>query len=40
VSELASAFTKTGHPSYVGITNETYIGAERREPGAVTLKGD
>jgi thiol-disulfide isomerase/thioredoxin len=40
VSELASAFTKTGQPSYVGITNETYIGAERREPGAVTLKGD
>ena len=40
VSEPASAFTKTGQPSYVGITNETYIGAERREPGAVTLKGD
>jgi hypothetical protein len=29
-----------GQPSYVGITNETSIGAERREPGAVTLKGD
>jgi len=40
VSELASAFAKTGQPSYSGITNETYIGAERREPGAVTLKGD
>jgi thiol-disulfide isomerase/thioredoxin len=39
-SELASAFAKTGQPSYSGITNETYIGAERREPGAVTLKGD
>ncbi len=40
VSELASTFEKTGQPSYAGITNETYIGAERREPGAVTLKGD
>jgi thiol-disulfide isomerase/thioredoxin len=40
VSELASTFAKTGRPSYAGITNETYIGAERREPGAVTLKGD
>jgi hypothetical protein len=39
-SELASTFVKTGQPSYGGITNETYIGAERREPGAVTLKGD
>src|SRR5262249_59006384 len=40
VSELASTFAKTGQPSYGGITNETYIRAERREPGAVTLKGD
>ena len=40
VSEEASTFAKTGQPSYVGITNETYIGAERRETGAVTLKGD
>jgi hypothetical protein len=40
VSEVASTFAKTGQPSYAGITNETYIGAERREPGAVTLKGD
>jgi len=40
VSELASTFAKTGQPSYAGITNETYIGADRREPGAVTLKGD
>jgi len=40
VSELASTFAKLGQPSYAGITNETYIGAERREPGAVTLKGD
>lgn len=40
VSELASTFAKMGQPSYAGITNETYIGAERREPGAVTIKGD
>ena len=40
VSEESSTFAKTGQLSYVGVTNETYIGAERREPGAVTLKGD
>src|SRR5262245_38415630 len=40
VTELASTFAKTGQPSYAGITNESYIGAERRESGAVTLKGD
>jgi len=40
VSEEASTFAKTGQPSYVGITNETYIGAERREFGTVTLKGE
>jgi thiol-disulfide isomerase/thioredoxin len=40
VSQEALTFAKTGQPSYVGTTNETYIGAERREPGLVTLKGD
>jgi len=40
VSEESSTFAQTGQPSYAGVTNETYIGAERREPGAVTLKGD
>ena len=40
VSKEAARFASTGQPSYVGVTNETYIGAERREPGAVTLKGD
>jgi hypothetical protein len=40
VSSEALSFAKTGQPSYAGITNETYIGAERREPGGVTLKGD
>jgi thiol-disulfide isomerase/thioredoxin len=40
VSNEASAFATARQPSYAGITNETYIGAERGEPGAVTLKGD
>jgi hypothetical protein len=40
VSEVTSTFAKTGQPSYAGITNETYIGAERRESAVVTLKGD
>jgi len=40
VSGESSAFAKTGQPSYAGITNETYLGADRRERGAVTLKGD
>jgi Thioredoxin like C-terminal domain len=40
VSELGSTFAKTGQPSYAGMTNETNIGAERRESEAVTLKGD
>jgi thiol-disulfide isomerase/thioredoxin len=40
VSQEASRFAQTGQPSYAGITNETYIGAERREPGTFTLKGD
>src|SRR5262245_54483662 len=40
VSELASTFGKRGQSSYAGITNETYIGSDRRDPGVVTLKGD
>jgi thiol-disulfide isomerase/thioredoxin len=40
VSQEALTFAKTRQPSYAGISNETYIGAERGEPGAVTLKGD
>jgi len=40
VSPEAAAFAKTGEPSYAGITNETYVGADRREPGAFTLEGD
>jgi thiol-disulfide isomerase/thioredoxin len=40
LSGESTTFSKTGQPSYAGITNETYLGADRREPGAVTLKGD
>ena len=39
ISPEATAFAKTGEPSYAGITGETYVGAVRREPGAVTLEG-
>ena len=34
------AFTRTGEPSYVGITNETYVGSDRRQPGTISLEGD
>jgi hypothetical protein len=40
VSREATLFAKTGQPSYAGITNETYMGTERREHGTVTLQGD
>jgi hypothetical protein len=40
VSHEATAFARTGQLSYAGITNETYIGADRRQPGTVTLEGD
>jgi hypothetical protein len=40
VSTEATAFGKTGQPSYFGITGETYIGSERRPFGAITLDGD
>ena len=40
ISAEAMAFAKTGEPSYAGITNETYVGSDRREPGTVTLDGD
>ncbi len=40
MSPEATAFAKTGEPSYAGITGETYVGAERREPGTVTLEGN
>ena len=40
VSPESTAFAKTGEPSYAEITNETYVGAERREPGTITTEGD
>ena len=40
VSPEATAFGKTGQPSYFWITGETYIGTERRSFGAITLDGD
>jgi len=40
VSHEATVFARTGQVSYAGITNETYLGADRRQPGTVTLEGD
>ena len=40
VSPEATAFARASEPSYAGITGETYVGVERREPGTVTLEGD
>jgi hypothetical protein len=40
VSREATEFARTGQSSYGGITNETYMGTERRKPGAVMLEGD
>jgi hypothetical protein len=40
VSREATVFARTGQLSYAGITNETYIGADRRQPGTLTLEGD
>ena len=40
VSHEATVFARTGPPSYAGISNETYVGADRREPGGITLEGD
>ena len=39
-SHEATEFARTGQLSYAGITNETYLGADRRPPGTVTLEGD
>jgi thiol-disulfide isomerase/thioredoxin len=40
ISPEATAFAKTGQPSYEGITAETYVGTARREPGTVRLEGN
>ena len=39
ISPEATAFARAGEPSYAGITAETYVGGERREPGTATLEG-
>ncbi|PZG01963.1 redoxin domain-containing protein [Micromonospora deserti] len=40
VSPEAMAFATTGEPSYLGITPETYLGADRGAPGTFTVTGD
>ncbi|MFG2108894.1 redoxin family protein [Micromonospora chersina] len=40
VSPEVSAFATTGEPSYVGITPETYLGADRGVPGSFSVTGD
>ena len=40
VTPEASAFAKTGMPSYAGITGESYVGQRRRERGMFKLEGD
>jgi thiol-disulfide isomerase/thioredoxin len=40
VSPEAMAFASTGQPSYAGITAETYLGADRRQPDTFALSGD
>jgi hypothetical protein len=40
VSPEAVAFARTGQPPYAGITEETYVGIDRRPPGVVKLEGD
>ena len=40
VTPEATAFVKTGMPSYAGITGESYVGARRRERGMFKLEGD
>jgi thioredoxin family protein len=39
-SRESTLFARTGQPSYDGITNETYVGIERRQPGTVSLEGE
>ena len=40
ISREATVFARTDQASYAGITNETYLGADRRQPGSVTLEGE
>ena len=36
----AAGFTMTGQPTYADLTEETYVGLDRREPGTFALAGD
>jgi hypothetical protein len=40
VSPDATAFSRTGQPSYFGITSETYVGSDRRPLGGIVLEGE
>ena len=40
VSAEVTAFAKTGPPDYRGITEETYLGLDRRVSGTFSLEGD
>ena len=40
ITPEVAAFAKTGMPPYGGITAETYVGAARGEPGAISTTGD
>src|SRR5215470_7702663 len=40
ISPEAAAFARTREPSYAGITDETYVGPDRREAGTFTLEGN
>ena len=40
ITTEVTVFTQAGQPSYAGITNETYVGSDRRDPGTITVEGD
>ncbi|MFG2053147.1 redoxin [Micromonospora sp. NPDC048930] len=40
VTPEATTFATTSQPSHLGVTPETYLGADRREPGSFDLTGD
>jgi hypothetical protein len=40
ISPEAMAYERAGEPNYAGITEETYVGGDRREPGTFTVAGD
>jgi Thioredoxin like C-terminal domain/AhpC/TSA family len=40
ITTEVTTFAQADQPSYAGITNETYVGSDRRESGTITLEGD